>query len=72
MTLVYLAAFCHAYCINLNYDFGAYKKQNCQCVDLHDAEAALKPLKRKIRKSETISDQDYNYSDQYFKKYLDY
>lgn len=78
MVLVYLAAFCHAYCINLDYDFGAYKRPNCQCVDLHDAEAALKPLKTKIRKSGTVLNQEddrefrtYD-SDQYFKKYLDY
>lgn len=78
MVLIYLAAFCHFYCINLDYDFGAYKKPNCQCVDLHDAEAALKPLKRQIRKSGDVPELDDNRelksydSDQYFKKYLDY
>ena len=77
-SIIYLAAFCHAYCINLDYDFGTYKKPNCQCVDLHDAEAALRPLKSKIRKSGSVVelDDDRTYqsydSDYKYKKTYDY
>jgi len=79
LSAVYLAAFCHAYCIQNDYDFGAYKKPNCQCVDLLDAEALLKPIKSRIRKSGNVLEldddrqyQSYEADSSNFKKYLDY